>query len=391
MMDNIWSEKKGINSLINVLIFLSAMHIFHYGQLLLPVICFVLFLDRNFKFYVNNMRTFIVLCVFAISFFIFSYNLGLYCVMGFFLPLAYYIGSNISQPNEEKLKKVILLISIAMASHLILNFIYELITRGIIIMRKRDHYDIWTQNIMSSTALATNMVFIFGCLYYLLYFEINKVLKYSGLICFIIVTIYNIALGRRTPLLILFVSLLTAFVADKYVFKNDNKYKTPKTIILIVLFMILMLCVSYYFDLFGCRKVITSLSVVDKFLKDGFSTERLHFFFEAIKLMPKYLWGGQKISQLIGQYIHDLWMDTYDFAGIIPFVSLWMYSFLAAKTIKSLFLNNKISSSTKVLIISLFAGIIIQLFLEPIMSGSSIFLIFIIMIVSCIESLNLER
>ncbi|MBQ2582778.1 MAG: hypothetical protein II577_02635, partial [Erysipelotrichaceae bacterium] len=94
-MERIWSENKVINLAVNVLLFLIGINFLHYGQLILPVICLLLFIDNKLQFKVNSPMTFIVLCLFAISFYAFSYKMGFYSVMGFTLPMAYYIGSNI--------------------------------------------------------------------------------------------------------------------------------------------------------------------------------------------------------------------------------------------------------------------------------------------------------
>ena len=73
----------------------------------------------------NSPMTFIVLCLFAVSFYAFSYKMGFYSVMGFTLPMAYYIGSNIKDPSEENIKKIIYLFAISMGIHVILNSIIE--------------------------------------------------------------------------------------------------------------------------------------------------------------------------------------------------------------------------------------------------------------------------
>ena len=125
-----WSNNKKVDTLVNILIFLVAINFFHYGQFILPVICLILFVDRKFTFKVNNIKVFILLCLFGIAFCLFSYKLGFYCVMGFCLPMSYYIGSNIVNPNEENIKKLIYIIAFGMASHIILNMVYSYSIKG---------------------------------------------------------------------------------------------------------------------------------------------------------------------------------------------------------------------------------------------------------------------
>ncbi|MBR4422507.1 MAG: hypothetical protein IKS69_08235, partial [Erysipelotrichaceae bacterium] len=123
-MNRIWSDNKYIDIIINVLLFLTGINFLHYGQLILPIICFILFIDRKLVFKVNSPLTFIVLCLFAVSFYAFSKK-DFYCVMGFTCPMAYYIGSNILYPTEKNLKKIIYLLALSMGFHVILSAIYE--------------------------------------------------------------------------------------------------------------------------------------------------------------------------------------------------------------------------------------------------------------------------
>ena len=125
-MTNIWSNNKYIEILINIMLFLLGINFMHLGQLFLPLICLLLFIDRKFKFKVNNIKIFIILCLFSISFFIFSYKLGFYAVMGFTLPMAYYIGSNMNEVSQKNVKYVIYILALSMATYLLLNFAFEL-------------------------------------------------------------------------------------------------------------------------------------------------------------------------------------------------------------------------------------------------------------------------
>lgn len=385
-MNKLWSENKNINIIINVLIFLSAVNFLHLGQIFIPIICLILFIDNKFVFKVNNIYCFILLCLFGLSFLAFTYNYTIYCVAGLFIPMAYYIGSNIK--NRNNTKELIYLISYSQAFHLVLNFIYELATRGIIIMRKMNHYDIWTKDILSTTALATNIIMLIGCIVYIFLYEKEKKYKNVGISLFVVVMIYNIALGRRTPLLILGIVLITGLYLDeiKYKIKSINS-KTYKSILLVLLGCIGLIGVIYFFNIFGLKEIINSLNIIDKLFKDGFHSDRLDLFVQAIKLAPYHLWGKQEISNIIGIYVHDLWMDTYDYAGIITYLLLVIHTIYFINIFIIVIKRNNIDNKYKVLFITLFVAITIQMLLEPIMSGSSIFLIMTILIEAALEGM----
>ena len=103
--------------------------------------------------------------------------------------------------------------------------------------------------------------------------------------------------------------------------------------------------------------------------------------------MPKYLWGGQKISAELGIQVHELWIDIYDYAGIISYLLMIVYSLcylgVMIKTIK----QRDDVTNRNALFVGLFLCIGIQMFLEPVMTGESIFLIVSVIIGSMIESM----
>ena len=207
-MTNMWSKNKYVELIIDLLIFLLSLNILHIGQLLLPIICLIIFIDNKMEFKVNNIKTFTVLCFFGVLFCAFSYNLGFYCVMGFCLPMAYYIGSNMKNCNEENLKKLFFIIMLGMSIHVVLNFAYDFSRYGIETFRKNNHYDIWLKDIVQQAILSADCLFCLGSIYYYLKYEKNKNYRLTSVVLFTIIFIYNIALGRRTPLFIIVVAFL---------------------------------------------------------------------------------------------------------------------------------------------------------------------------------------
>lgn len=381
-----WSDNKYVNTIINVLLFLIGVNVFHYGQLLLPIISLILFIDNRFKFNIKNRTVFVILCLFGISFFIFTYKLGFYSVMGMCLPMAYYIGSNLKNSSENNVINVIYLLTFGMATHVVLNFAYEYFMLGSAIFNKIHHYDIWTKEQISTTGTAINYVFIIGILYYVVFYERNRLIKFLSCIISIILFIYNFALGRRTPILMLGLAFVIGYILDIFVYKNRKVNKKLLIIISSILFVTIALITTLYvIDFNGFRMKFILVNLMLKFYNFGLNPERLQIFIEGVKLAPNYLWGGQYISTIMDCQIHDLWMDVYDYAGIIPFVLLIIYTIIVTKeSYKTI--HTKIER--KVLFIPLIICIIIQLFLEPIITGSSIFLICVVIVLSALQNIN---
>lgn len=389
-----WSNKEHINSLINCLLFFVAINFLHLGQLLLPIICLILFFDSKGKFIVNNIVTFIILCLFGITFLCFSFKQGFYSTMGLCLPMAYYIGSNINNSSEENIKKVIYIIAFGMASHVVLNFLADIVLDGMNFINSVNHYDIWTLGYVPTTSTATNCIFIISLFYYLLIYEKSRNIKLVGLIILALNLIYDIALGRRTPIFMLVICLVLSLFVDKIVNKNKTINIKPLLYSLLGIFIVLIIIIVIYnVNLFNLKEFIDSFGIVKKFKEYGFLSGRLEIFIDAIKLMPSHLWGGMQIHDILGIQVHDLWMDTFDYAGIVPYVLLLTHTVLFMLVFIRLIRCSKVNSNFKLLIIVLFSAILIQLLLEPIMTGSSIFIIVTIIIEGLLEKLlfNYER
>ena len=382
-----WSNREHINSTINILLFLLAINFLHLGQLLLPIICLIIFIDSKLVFKVNNLLTFIILCLFGITFLCFSYRTGFYSTMGLCLPMAYYIGSNVKNHDEESIKNVVYLLTFGMALHLVFNFIFEAFIDGINLFNSVNHYDVWIKDYIPTTALATNLIFILSLIYYIAFREKNKTIKTIGLVLFSIVIFYNLALGRRTPLLMLGLCVTVSFVIDKTIL-NNKRINTSKILKIfgVCLLAIIIVVSIYEFNIFNCKEFINNLGIVKKFVQYGFDTGRLDIFFGALKLMPTHLWGNQEIHNILGIQVHDLWMDTFDYAGIIPFVLLIIHSIIFVLVFINLLKNRNISKDFKMFVVVLFFAVTIQLFLEPIMSGSSLFIIIVVLVEAILEN-----
>lgn len=377
-----WSERKYVSIVIDILLFMLSMNFLHYGQFILPVICLILFVDNKFRFYVYKPYAFIILCLFSLSYFLFSYKLGFYSVMGFCLPMAYYIGSNLKDKNKENIKHLVYIIAFGMSTHLVLNFFYELFAyKNIAYMfNKPSHYDFWTDEKINTTISAMYFLPIVASVGFIVLNEKNKMVKYTGIILFVISGIYCFALGRRTTL------VLSMFYSVIFLALNKNRLNISK---ILVTFFVITICViaSYVFNVFGFKKLIDNIAIIKRIIERGINTERINILFENVGLYGTYLWGGQKISNTTGSLTHDLWGDIYDYAGIVPYVFMILFSFVILYSVFDRIRKNE-DQKIKSLIVPLVTILTIQLFLEPIMSGASLFFICTIMMFVAIADMQ---
>lgn len=386
-MNNIWSKNKYIEISINTLIYFMSMNFMHYGQLLLPIICLIIFIDRKFKFYVKDIKVFVILCLFGISFLAFSYKLGIYCTMGLCLPMTYYIGTNALEVDEDKIKKIIYIIVLGMVTHYILNFIYELCKFGWHrTITKATRYDIWLQDAFVSTGTATNAVIILSISYYILMKEENIKLKILNIILLVFSIFYTIILRRRIQIGLLIIIFVISIIIDTFIYKQNNNKKFKKILIAFII-AIGLFAIAYIFDIYNFKLWVDINSILATFKNYGIESGRLDILISGSKYLFTYIFGGQNISSITGMPFHDLLLDIYDYAGIVTTLLMIVYLVLVGKNLINVIKSNNISNSIKLLIIEISIGYIIMFFLEPLMTGSSLFLIVGILIEACIELL----
>lgn len=386
-MNNIWSKNKYIEIIINILIYLMSMNFLHYGQLILPIICLLIFIDRKLKFYVKDKRIFIVLCLFGISFFAFSYSLGFYSVMGICLPMAYYIGSNILNVNENNIKKVIYIIICGMITHYLLNFVYEIYRFGWYkAITKSTRYDIWLQDEFVPTGTATNAVIILAMFYYLMVYENNRKIKMFNIVLFALTVFYTIILRRRIQIGLLLIVFVFSIIIDN-LFINKENYKKLKYLLFVIVLLIFVFSILYLLDIANFKRWIDINSIFAYIGKNGLNSGRLSIFINGFKYLNKYPFGGQHISSIVGMPFHDLLLNIYDYAGIIPTLFMICYLVMIVINIIKIIKSSTISSEFKLLIVEIVLGYTIMCFMEPLMTGSSLFLIVGILIEACVELL----
>lgn len=392
-MRKIWSDNVYVNTAINCLLFLTGINFLHYGQLFLPVICLILFIDNKLVFKVNQPKVFILLCLFAVSFYAFSYQLGFYSVMGFTLPMTYYIGSNVKFKSEDNVRKLFYLVAFSMAMHVILNAVYEFVVHGVHgFFYSSSHYDIWVGDKVSSTLIAIDIDIAIACLYYLLFHEKNRRVKLTGLIVFSLSMFYLIIIGRRTQTFLLLTSLLTAFVYETFFLKTiDQRRKKQFAFALLIVSIVVILCfLVYSMDLFGLQETMDKFRIIQKLKQGLLGDERVDVFIDTIRLMPQYPFGGQKISSALNLQAHNFWLDIYDYAGIVPFVLIILHTINCVKLFIKALKNKKLSGPFKILCLTFAVCIFIQFNLEPVMTGASIFMIMTLFIITILDGFFYE-
>ncbi len=384
-------------TIINTLLLFFSMNLFNMSSWILVITFFVLFLLERNKIYNYISDSMLSLSViFAIVFFVFSYQNGIASALpAIGCPIAYYIGRRIEAYNKDSIPNFILIIILGMTSHAIINFIYEYIKFGGI-NSGGIHYDAFSLGaITSATGAATNLTLFAGALYYFFIGNHSLYKKISLLIITFLCFAYNMVLGGRSFFVLTLVSFACCFFVD--CIYQRNKIRMAKKIFTSSLNVILIGCFLY---ILGAEKIQTFFESTYLFHRFAYasssnSQDLVSFFTTSDRVdirtmyitnMLDNLWGGRVIFANIGFYAHELWLDIFDAAGIVPFIGIWMITILGVVISYSYIVSKEAKIENKILITGVIISFMIQFCLEPVMTGARTLLFAFFLILGLLKS-----
>lgn len=358
--------------LILFMLFLSSMNLFAKSFYFVFAAFIVLLLSSR-KIRLNS--DFILLMLFSATYAVFAglYHNILSFLRVFAMPLCYLLGINFfgekdrnATDNNIVNKKTVISICLpAMGAfaHYCINYL----TNSDSVYRNT--IDIWTGEMLSATGQACLAIIAIGVFLYVLfsaekYSIFLKILSFIGLI---IILLYNLVLGGRALILILCTEFVIAFIWSLRHSKNTNK-RVGLTLMLILAFIALVL--AYSFDVYGIRTLILGSNLSQRFETSSFlSDSRIYFKLEYLKHMIDYPFGGGHIFETVGQYAHELYLDIYSDAGIIPFILVLFFVAVSVIRIISYTKKENIPAETRLLVLLTNVSILMTFWMEPIMVG----------------------
>lgn len=401
------SEKNFTSRMIYILLFLFSLNVFNQSSLILAaVFILVAIFDRGKLYIPANDNVFVVLVFFAAVFFIFSAQNGLNAgISAIGCPMAYYIGLRVQNGRialaqaEKQLKSVTTLLVAGMTCHAVVNFLYELVRFGGI-NSGGTHYDFFSLGAKTSaTGAATYLTLFAGVIFYLI-MESNSVKKWiAGILLIVIAFAYDMILGGRTFFALVGVSFALSMVV--YIFGEREGVRKIRAIGKFVL-IILILCLAAIAVYIRHQDTITRLFEstylfhrISSYANTSQSQDLFSFFKSSdrgnirsqyIDMMFDYPWGGRKILSKVGFYAHELWLDVFDSAGIIPFVLIWIVTIQITFSNLKYILNKKVPIENRVLITGITASVTVQFFFEPVLTGCRALLFSYLLICGIIRS-----
>lgn len=290
----------------------------------------------------------------------------------FTYPMCFLIGYNFPNKNtdllsrERTFKTISVILALGTWLHLMLNFVINFENEE----ETRNTVDFWIGSELAATGQATLACLMIAVAVATL-FSKNKVwVKILAAVALVLAFYYNLILAGRSMFFLLFVAAAVALI---YFMKSGNKLNRTIIVLLCVAVVVVACVIIYNNNLFGIKDIIEESNFYNRFFNE-LSEEKTEDYrgsrkLEYLKYLIDYPFGGGHINSIVDGYAHDLYLDTYDEAGIFAcLIIIIIVGSFAVKTFKVL-RSKQISFGTKQMLLCLFVVLNLVFWMEPILAG----------------------
>lgn len=297
---------------------------------------------------------------------------GTLSVTVLFCPVAYLAGLN-WEPELGDTETVFRHLAVTMAAHGILNFVWETAQNGGFLY-DGVHYDFWSGQVSAVTAQMTNYVLL-TCL-------VGQFSKRPWLAVLQGISLLHAVLSGSRSYLV----LLGLAVAVHLLVKLRESHAKGRFLGKLLLWGgcgCLVLTAAFRWNWLGVREFWESSYLYHRLHSDYaveherglLTTGRWDTKLQYLALLPEYPWGGRHIQEALGFYAHDLWLDTADRVGLIPFGLLVAYTIRMGHRLLKTARRERSG-----VFYSCFVLVLAQFAVEPVLSGSPVLLLAVCML-----------
>ena len=364
------SRRLSMSNIIFFVILLAAMN-FMLQSTVFILFAFLLMLIRDKKVFIDHTAVF--LAIFVLSYII-SYIISIGIDSNIFVVLtillSYMLGFSFSSSvTVSSLQKRITYISVGMASHSILNLVYNLSQQGLGVFRSGVTIDFWSKSISAATGQAMYYCYIIGLLGFLFFSFQNHKSRIILLIVYLLALVHCFLVGSRIFIFLSFVSLLVGVVFTLVYSKTRAKIIRILVILGIVFavgFILFRLNIFGIQDIYKKSYFYYRFHTLDTGLIETTRLDRRLVYYQNLLRFP---FGGCNIRRGLGVgYAHELWLDLFDEVGLIPYILLWIYTIISLRDLRR-FLRRCSNFSVSLLVTCTIVTLFVSFFGEPILSG----------------------
>lgn len=361
--------------MILLLMFLAALNIVdrYYFCIYIAGALFLLTPNRKLRF--NSSVA--MLLLFGMAIILFnptSQTTVLNMLKPFAFVLCYIMGFGLFQKRQNREltlleeEKRVSVVAYVLAAGTLLHFLLNMmINLGTTV--RDEVLDFWTKSEMSATGQAALACLTVGVTIALLFSKVGLRKKLIAIAAIGLIVAYNLILAGRT--LFLFI-IITAAVAFLYLCIAQRRKSTKRVVVLVLAFLILVLV--YNTNIFGVKTTVESSNFYLRFFGGQYTQglgddKRLEYKLAYIERFFDHMWGGGNIRKSFGHHAHDLYLDTYDDAGIFALLAIAVYIVSSLRRLWKCIRSKRISLQMRMLVLCTYVVSNMQFWLEPILRG----------------------
>lgn len=228
--------------------------------------------------------------------------------------------------------------------------------------------DFWTKSYSAATAQAILFTPLVSIMWAILLAKRRGLLKVATLVMIVVALYYDFMLGGRSFFVLIAFSGLV-LLAIRLCKASKSVFDAIKSVTLISILCVLAF-VLYQADFLSLKSSFEASYMAHRFSYQGMADDdRSQRWLYYIEHFSEGVFGGNVIGSTSGYgYAHNLWLDTFDEAGLLPFFLLLLITVQGiAKVFKVASNSDGFNQS---ILICFLVILMIQFFVEPVMQGS---------------------
>lgn len=282
----------------------------------------------------------------------------------FALPLMAYMVGWSSQDGRkdgcEHTKNALLAITLGFCLYAALNYFANL---G---HNRYQLIDFWSGQFRAATGSGFLNTMILSIVLYSILLEKRRWIQVLLIVGTVISMLYMLMLGTRTQVYICGIILIITI--PMYMKETHKQLWLLRALgILAVVAAVFMLL--YFLNILGIKDTIDHSNLIARFQEGSgihhSNTERIEQFFAGLASLVKHPFGGQRETL----YFHNMWLDIGRISGIIPLCFALIYSVFTFLNMWKIFREKSNDTGLRYLLFSIYSGVTLNFFVEPVMEG----------------------
>lgn len=267
-----------------------------------------------------------------------------------------YKGYKNSSNRELFIRRIIFVVFAGFLCNLIITYYINFVVIGHI-EGQRVLYSFWTNELMSVTLAGLMSSIPIAYSFYCFFCKSERIYKVLGIISVGVVFLVNMDTATRTPFVLMgvvYLIMLYELFRSKVV-----KHKVRLILLLSIVFGVLI---------YKILPTLADSALGQRFDDEGIETSRIDITIEYLDKMLDYPFGGSEISANTHSLAHNFILESYDMYGMFFFIPMIILFISMGKRFVKICRTKNKNDITLLLIVIYLTGLI-QIMLEPVISG----------------------